>query len=308
MWSLLFRRALEAIPVLLILTLATFLAGRLAPGNPFSQDDREFPPEVMAQIESHYGLDQPIPVQFFNYLKGLLQGDMGPSLQYPGWSVQELIAQKLPLSLELGILAFLFALIAGVGTGFLANIRPDSWSDWLPSSAILLGICLPSFLLGPLLVYFFALELGWFPVAGWETWGAKVLPVITLGSFYAAYLARLSRTALREGHAADFIRTARAKGVPESRILFIHLAKNALLPVIAFSGPAAAGLLSGSFVVETIFGLPGLGSFFINATINRDYFMLQGTVLIYAVLILGFNLIADLLQLWLDPRQREEKS
>lgn len=304
MWSLIPRRLIEAIPVLLILAFVTFCASRLAPGNPFSTSDREFPPEVIAQIEAHYGLDKPLSVQFWNYLKGLFHGDMGPSLQYPGWSVQELIGQKLAISLELGLLAFLFALLLGVGIGFLSVIKPDSSLDWFPSSAILLGICLPSFLLGPLLVYFFALKLQWFPVAGWDTLGSRVLPVITLGSFYAAYLARLSRASLREGLSQDFIRTARAKGVSGARVLFLHLGKNALLPVIAFSGPAIAGLLSGSFVVETIFGIPGLGQFFVNAAFNRDYFMLQGTVLIYAVLILSFNLIADLLQLWIDPRQR----
>lgn len=307
MWSLIFRRLLEAIPVLLILAFATFCASRLAPGNPFTTSDREFPPEVMAQIEAHYGLDKPLMTQFGNYLKGLMRGDMSPSLHYPGWSVQELIAQKLPTSLELGLLAFLFALLLGVGIGFLSVIRPDSWLDWLPSSAILFGICLPSFLLGPLLVYFFALELQWFPVAGWDTFGSRVLPVVTLGSFYAAYLARLSRASLREGLSQDFIRTARAKGLPGYRVLFWHLGKNALLPVIAFSGPAIAGLLSGSFVVETIFGIPGLGQFFVNAAFNRDYFMLQGTVLVYAVMILGFNLVADLLQLWIDPRQRANR-
>ncbi len=307
MWNLIAKRLLEAVPVLFLLTLATFFASRLAPGNPFSGGDREFPAEVMRQIEAHYGLTDPIPVQFWNYLKGLLHGDMGPSLQYPGWSVQELIGQKLLISLELGILAFLFALLLGVGIGFLSCVKPDSWLDWLPSSAILLGICLPSFLLGPLLVYVFALQLHWLPVAGWDTLASRILPVITLGSFYAAYLARLSRAALRETLSQDFIRTARAKGSSRARVLFLHLGKNALMPVIAFSGPAAAGLLSGSFVVETIFNIPGLGQFFVNAAFNRDYFMLQGTVLLFAVMILLFNLIADLLQLWMDPRQRSTR-
>jgi oligopeptide transport system permease protein len=307
MWSLIARRFLEAIPVLLLLALLTFVASRMAPGNPFSSSDREFPPEVIQQIEIHYGLDKPISTQFWNYLCGLTHGDLGPSLHYPGWSVQELIGQKLWISLELGFLSFLFALVLGVGIGFLSCLKPDSWLDWVPSSTILLGICLPSFLLGPLLVYCFALKLHWFPVAGWDTIGSRILPVITLGSFYAAYLARLSRASLRETLSQDYIRTARAKGTSRIRILLIHLGKNALLPVVAFSGPAIAGLLSGSFVVETIFNIPGLGQFFVNAAFNRDYFMLQGTVLLYAVMILLFNLIADLIQLWMDPRQRPQR-
>lgn len=296
-------RMLEAIPTVWVILTVTFILIHLAPGGPFDRE-KELPSGVEEQINAYYGLDQPLPTQYARYLGNLLRGDLGPSYQHPGWTVNEIIAAKLPVSLLLGAAALLVALAIGLGAGILASLKPGSWLDLSAISLATIGICLPSFVLGPLLLLIFGIGMEWFNVAGLHTPRDLVLPAITLGMFFAAYIARLTRASLLEVHNLDYIRTAKAKGAGEGRVLLIHSLRNAMVPVASYLGPAAAGLVSGSFVVETIFGIPGLGRYFVLAAINSDYTLVMGTVLIYALLLIGFNLVADCIIAFLNPRQR----
>lgn len=307
MWiEFILRRLLQAAPVLLVVALITFLLIHAAPGGPFDEE-KSAPPEVLKQLNERYQLDQPIHLQFYDYLKNALRGDLGPSFKYPGRSVNEIIAAGFPVTLELGCYALLFALLLGVGGGVIAALRPNTWQDYGPMSLAALGICLPAYVLGPLLALLFGIWLEWLPVAGWGlTPGDKILPSVTLGSVYAAYLARLSRGGMIETLSRDFIRTARAKGLPERIIILRHAMRVGLLPVASFLGPALAGLLTGSFAVETIFQIPGLGRYFVQGAFNRDYTLILGTTLLFAALIILFNLMADLLLAWLDPKTRLE--
>lgn len=299
-------RLLQAIPVLLIVISATFLLVHSAPGGPFSAD-KAVPPEVIRALEAQYNLDQPLWQQYLSYLGDVLQGDLGPSFKYSGRTVNELIAAGLPATAELALYAMLVALVIGVSAGVLAAIRPNTMQDYLPMSAAMLGICMPSFLLGPLLVLVFGIHLEWLPVSGWgDIPGDKILPAITLGTGYAAYIARLSRGGMLEILSQDYIRTARAKGLSERLIIFKHALRGGLIPVVAFLGPAFAGLLGGSFVVETIFQIPGLGRFYVQAAFNRDYTMILGMTIFFAALITLFNLLSDMLALWLNPKLRQQ--
>ena len=231
----------------------------------------------------------------------LFQGDLGPSFKYVGWTVNELIGQSFLVSLELGLLALIIAVLLGTISGTIAAVNKNSSWDYLPMSIAMAGICMPTFVMGPLLVLFFGLYLGWFNPLGWEQWSDRVLPAFTLGIYYAAYIARLTRSGMLEILSSDYIRTARAKGLSEWRVVLVHGIKTGLLPVVAFLGPASAGLISGSFVVETIFQVPGLGRFFVMAAFNRDYTMVLGTVLFYATLIILLNLIVDIIQVIINP-------
>jgi oligopeptide transport system permease protein len=298
------RRVVEMVPVLWIIVTVVFFMVRLAPGGPFDAE-RNVSPEVLKNLNAYYHLDAPLYRQYFDYLGDLVRGDLGPSFKNASWSVNELIALGFPVSLELGFYALIIALIVGLLSGVFASLKPNSWRDYLPMSLAMTGICIPAFVLGPLLVLVFALWFGWLPVCGWEGPEYKILPSITLGAAYAAYIARLSRGGMLEVLSQDFIRTARAKGLAETRVVMRHALRGGLQPVVSFLGPAAAGLLSGSFVVETIFQVPGLGRFFVQAAFNRDYTMIMGDVLFYAVLILMLNLAVDVAQAWLDPRVRE---
>ena len=297
------RRLLEIIPALFVIVTMVFFMVRLAPGGPFDAE-RSVSPEVLSNLNAYYHLDEPLYKQYFRYLGGLLKGDLGPSFKNPSFSVNEMIAIGFPVSFELGAYALLIAIAIGLAAGLTASSKPNSLRDYVPMSLAMVGICIPSFVLGPLLALVFALWLGWLPVAGWEGPAYKVLPALTLGIAYAAYIARLSRGGMLEVLTQDFIRTARAKGVSDTGVVLRHALKGGLQPVAAFLGPAAAGLLSGSFVVETIFQVPGLGRLFVQAAFNRDYTMILGTVLFYAVLILLLNLAVDLIEVWLDPRLR----
>jgi oligopeptide transport system permease protein len=299
------RRMFEMIPVLWIILTLVFFMVRLAPGGPFDAE-RNVSPEVIENLNRYYKLDAPLFRQYLDYLGSLLRGDLGPSFKNANWSVNELIGLGFPVSLELGLYALAIALAIGLLSGVSASLKPNTLRDYLPMSISMLGICIPAFVLGPLLVLVFSLNWRWLPVSGWDGPQYKILPAITLGAAYAAYIARLSRGGMLEILAQDFIRTARAKGLTEARVVLRHALKGGLQPVVSFLGPAAAGLLSGSFVVETIFQIPGLGRFFVQAAFNRDYTMILGTVLFYAVLILSFNLIADVVQAWMDPRLRHE--
>ena len=299
------RRVLETIPVLFIIATVTFFMMRLAPGGPFDTE-KQVSKEVRARMEAHYGLDKPLFEQYLLQMKHLLQGDLGPSFKYPSRTVNEIIADAFPVSLELGVESLAVALTLGLLAGMIASYKQNSAWDHVPMALAMIGLCVPTFVMGPLLISAFALHLVWFDAAGWFLPRDRVLPALTLGAFYAAYIARLARGGLLEILNQDFIRTARAKGAGGARILLKHALRGGLLPVVSFLGPAAAGLLTGSFVVETIFGIPGLGRYFVTAAFNRDYFMVMGAVLFYAVFVIAFNLMADIALVWLNPRLRFE--
>ena len=299
------RRVFEFIPVLLVIVTLTFFMVRLAPGGPFDAE-RAVSPQTLRQLEAQYNLDAPLYQQYFNYLGNLVRGDLGPSFRKPSLTVRQWIALRLPVSIELGAYGLLVALGLGLTAGLVAALKPNSALDYTPMTLAMVGICVPNFVLGPLLVLIFAMWLGWLPVAGWETPAHRILPAITLGMMFAAYIARLTRGGMLEILAQDFIRTARAKGLSEARVVLRHGLRGGIQPVVSFLGPATAGLLTGSFVVETIFQVPGLGREFIQGAFNRDYTMIMGLVLFYATLILVLNLIVDILLAWLDPRVRYE--
>jgi oligopeptide transport system permease protein len=305
--AFIFRRIfIETIPTLLFIATLTFFLIRLAPGGPFSRD-RNVTPEIQARLEAHYGLDKPLMVQYCNYMLNAVRGNLGPSFKYPNRTVNELIAASFPVSMELGAYSFAIACTAGILLGLLSAARHNTWTDYAAMSAAMTGICIPSFVLGPLLALVFALKLGWLNVSGWQTAGDRILPSLTLSAMYVAYIARLARGATIEILSQDFIRTARAKGAGGFRIVFVHALKGGLAPVVSFAGPAMAGLITGSFVVETIFQIPGLGRFFVMSSFNRDYTMILGTVLFYATLIILFNMMVDIAHVWLDPRLRSER-
>jgi oligopeptide transport system permease protein len=299
------RRLLQVIPVLFVIITATFFMVRFVPGGPFTAE-KSIPPEIMRNLEAHYGLDQPLWRQYLGYLGSIARGDLGPSFKYANRSVNEIIAQKLPVSLELGSLSLLVALLVGLPLGVLAAVRRNSWLDYAASSIGMLGICVPTFVLGPLLVLFFAIHLGWVNASGWNDWPDRVLPCLTLGFVYAAYIMRLTRGGMLEVLNQDYIRTARAKGASETRIVLRHALRGGLLPVVSFLGPAIAGILTGSFIIETIFQIPGLGREFVNSAFNRDYTLVLGTVILYAALIVVLNLAADIAQVWLNPKLKFE--
>jgi oligopeptide transport system permease protein len=295
-------RLLQAIPVLLVVMVVTFVLIRQAPGGPFDTE-KAVSPYVLEKLNERYNLDAPVHDQFIDYLGNALKGDFGPSFKYPTRSVSEMIFTGLPVTFELAINAIIVALFIGIGAGLLASLRPNTALDYIPMSTAMVGICMPSFLLGPLLVLLFGIWLEWLPVSGWGySPGDKILPSITLGATYAAYIARLTRGGMLDVLSQDYIRTARAKGTPEYKIVFKHALRGGLLPVVSFLGPAIAGLLSGSFVVETIFQIPGLGRFYVQAAFNRDYTMIMGTTIFFSVLIIMFNLLSDILAVWLNPR------
>ena len=301
------RRILQAIPTLLVIVAAAFFLMRAAPGGPFD-DERALPPEIEANLQAAYGLDQPVTVQFARYVGGLVRGDLGPSFRMKDFTVAELIGRGLPVTLSIGAAALLLGIGLGVPLGLVAGLRQNGWADHAVMSVALVGIAVPNFVVAPVLALVFGLYLGWLPVAGWEPGSAKhlVLPVVTLALPLVAYLARLTRGSLLEVLQAPFIRTARAKGLDPGVILRRHALKPTLLPVVSFLGPAAAALLTGSLVVEQVFGLPGVGRYFVQGAINRDYTLVMGMVVFYAALILLLNLAVDLVYGWLDPRIRHD--
>ena len=308
MLKFLLSRIAQAVPVLLVVVTATFFIVHAAPGGPFSAD-KAVPPEVIEALEAQYKLDQPVWRQYISYLGDILSGDFGPSFKYPGRSVNELIMAGIPITAELAFYAMLVALGIGILSGVGAAMRPNTLQDYAPMTLAMIGICMPSFLLGPLLVLVFGIELEMVPVSGWgDIPGDKILPSITLGTGYAAYIARLSRGGMLEILSQDFIRTARAKGLSESTVIIKHALKGGLIPVIAFLRPAFAGLLAGSFVVETIFQIPGIGRFYVQAAFNRDYTLILGMTIFLSTLIIIFNLISDLISIWLNPKLRDEIS
>lgn len=300
------KRILSTIPLLLVISFAAFLLVRAAPGGPFDSERRPAAPEIERNLRAKYHLDEPLWKQYARYVGGLVQGDFGPSLKYRNHTVTDVIAQALPVSLTLGLLAFCFAQGVGIPLGVFAATRRGRWPDHLLSVGVLLGVCVPGLLIAPLLIMGFALHWRWFPVGQWETPGHAVLPTLALGLYFAARISRLMREGMAGVLQAEFITTARAKGLSETAVVFTHAFRLAVLPVVSYSGPLLADLLTGSFVVETAFKIPGLGVFFVNSMLNRDHTMTVGLVLVYAVLLLGLNLLADLTYRLLDPRVKYE--
>ena len=301
------RRIAAVIPTLLVIITASFFIVRLAPGGPFDQE-QTLSPQVRANLEAAYGLDRPIAIQYCRYLRALAHGDFGPSFKQRDFSVTELIAQGLPVSSSLGIAAIVLAILLGIPLGIAAAVWRRTSVDIGITSLVVLGIALPGFVTGPVLALVFGVYLQWWPVAGWEDGAARyfVLPVITLALPVIAYVTRLTRSSLLDAFRANFIRTARARGVGRWRVLWRHALRPALLPVVSYIGPAAAFVVTGSLVVETVFGLPGTGRYLVQGAINRDYSLVMGMVIVYGTLVLLLNLLADLVYGWLDPRVRHE--
>jgi oligopeptide transport system permease protein len=297
------RRLFGAVPTLLILATLVFFLLRLAPGGPFD-GERVFPPDVMANIESRYGLDQPLGIQYLSWLRDLARGDLRESFQYLGRPVSEIISEALPVSLGLGAWALTFALVFGTLLGALAAWKRDSWIDRAAMFLSISGVSLPSFLEASLLILVFSFWLGWFPPALWEGPSFMVLPAIALGLRPLAIFARLTRASMLETLSQDFIRTAYSKGLPERLVVFKHALKNSLLPVITTLGPISAQILTGSFVIEVIFQIPGIGKHFVQAMINRDYPLIMGLTLVFGTFLILANLVVDLLYGWIDPRIR----
>ena len=295
------KRVLGAIPTLLVLIALAFFLIKAAPGGPFDTD-RRLPPEIEANLQAAYNLDEPLYRQFGLYLGGLLKGDFGPSFQYRDYTVTELIAAGFPVSLRLGGLAMLLAFVVGVVVGTVAALKQNAFTDHAAMAVAMTGISIPNFVMAPLLVLVFAVTLKWLPAGGLGDWRNFVLPVVALALPQIAYIARLTRGSMIEVLRADFIRTARAQGLPERAVIIRHALKPALLPVISYLGPATAAIITGSVVIEQIFGVPGLGRFFVQGALNRDYTLVMGVVVFYGVLIVVFNLIVDLVYGWLDPR------
>ena len=305
------RRFAAMFVVLFCVVTITFFLTQSMPGGPFTRE-RKIPDSIRQQLETRFNLDGSLWEQYTKYLgvrrnssghfSGLLQGDLQPSLKYLDRSVGELLGNTLPISAMLGVAAFFIATTGGVWLGSLAAVRHRTPTDTGAMLAALFLISIPNFVIGPVLVLFFAIRLPWLPVGGWGSWTSLILPAITLAGPYVAYIARLMRTSMLEVLGQDFVRTARAKGLSESRVIYKHALKIALLPVVSYLGPLAANLLTGSLVIETIFNLPGAGPFFINAILNKDVFLLEGVVIVYCALLVALNLAVDVAYTFLDRR------
>jgi oligopeptide transport system permease protein len=304
MTRIILSRLFQGLLTLFVLVTITFFLVRMMPGSPYT-DEKALPKHILDQLKAYVGLDQPLPVQYLKYLKNLvLEQDLGVLLKKDGVKVSEIISQSFPVSALLGVMSIGIALIVGIPAGIVAAVKKNGALDYACLAAAMTGICLPSFVIGPLLAVFAGLGLKAINVAGWNTPTDWILPALTLGMVNAAYLARLTRGGMLDVLNQDYIRTAKAKGVPGWRIVTKHALRGGLIPAIAYVGPAFAGMISGSFVIETIFQVPGMGQHFVNATTDREYFLIQGLVLFYGFLIVGANLLSDLAQIALNPRLR----
>jgi len=296
------RRIIFIIPTLLIISFLAFLLVRIAPGSPFDKEKEPASPEIRRAIRAKYHLDEPLWKQYVRYVGGLVQGDFGPSLKYRSHTVNDIIGQALPVSLILGLLAFLFAEGIGIPLGFYTAVRRGEWGDYIGSFCALLAICIPALVIGPVLIMLFSFKWRLLPAGLFESPLHLLLPTIALGLYFAGRIARLMREGMSGVLHSEFITAARAKGLSETAILFKHAFRLAVLPVLSYSGPMLADLLTGSFVVENIFRIPGIGVFLVNSSLNRDYPMVVGLVILYAFLLLVLNLIVDFSYTLLDPR------
>ncbi|MFG6138352.1 MULTISPECIES: oligopeptide ABC transporter permease OppB [Halomonas] len=301
------KRLLQAIPTLWIVITLSFFLMHLAPGGPFD-GERQLPPEIEANLLATYHLDEPVWKQYLIYMGNLLQGDLGPSFKYKDFSVTELVAQGFPVSLELGLWAIGLALLIGLPLGVIAALKRNSTVDYLVMGAALAGVAIPNFVIAPLLALVFGVFLAWLPVGGWNDgqWQNLVLPVVALSIQQIAYIARMMRASMIEVLGSHFIRTARAKGLTEAEVIWRHALRPAMLPVVSYLGPAVAGIITGSVVIEQIFGIPGIGRYFVQAALNRDYTLVMGTVVFYGALIVLLNLLVDLTYSALDPQIRHD--
>lgn len=305
MLKFIIKRFLEALPTLFIIITISFFLMRLAPGSPFTSE-RSYPPEVMANIEAKYNLDKPLFQQYLLYLKNLAQGDFGPSFKYKDVTVNELVAHAFPVSLKLGLIAFVLAVFIGISVGTFAALRQNSRTDYVVMGFAMTGIIMPSFVFAPLLVWIFAIWLKWLPAGGWH--GGQlyymVLPVTALIIAYVAGIARITRGSMIEVLHSNFIRTAKAKGLSMPTIIFKHALRPAMLPVISYLAPAFVGIITGSMVIESVFGLPGLGQLFVNGALNRDYALVLSLTILVGTLTILFNAIVDILYAIIDPKIR----
>ncbi|MDB6129245.1 MAG: hypothetical protein JWM04_352 [Verrucomicrobiales bacterium] len=299
------KRILSLVPVLLIISFVCFFIMRISPGGPFDRE-RKLPEEVKRNIEKKYHLDQPVLKQYLLYLGGLMKGDFGPSLKYRNHSVTEIIAAGLPVSVALGLSSFLFAMGLGIPLGVYSAAKKGQALDLFSGLGAVLSLSVPALILGPLLIMWLAVKHRWFPVALWGSPMHIILPTIALGTYFAGKLTRLTREGVLQTLNSDFVRTARSKGVSNDSMLWKHVLPVSIIPVISYSGPLLADLLTGSFVVENVFQIPGLGMFMVNSSLNLDYTLVTGLVLLYGVILLGLNLVVDFLIAFMDPRIRYE--
>jgi oligopeptide transport system permease protein len=300
------RRLAFLVPLLLVISLLAFVLVRIAPGGPFDRERQLASPDIERALKAKYHLDEPVWKQYLRYLGALAKGDFGPSLKYRNHTVNDIIAQGLPVSLALGSLAFCFALGVGIPLGFYTAVRKGTWTECATSFFVLLAICTPALVLGPVLIMVLGIRWRWLPTGLWISPWHAILPTVTLGLYFSGKVARLMREGLLTTLHAGFMTTARAKGLSETAVYFKHAFPLAALPLVSYSGPLLADLLTGSFVVENIFQIPGLGVFLVNSSLSRDYPMVVGLVLLYAILLLVLNLAVDLSYTLLDPRVRSQ--
>lgn len=316
------RRILVAIPVMFAVSVATFMLVRILPGGPFDSvnGQKRMPPAVKELMENRYGLNEPYYVQYFNYLGNVLQGDLGPMLTQTGRTVNDIVAETFPVSIQLGTISMILGYSIGIPLGIIAALRHNSWIDYSATTFAVLGVSIPNLVLGPVLILIFGVKLDWFPIIRWgadppffmgflppmtfDFWHHAALPVFALGTGISAGIARLTRAGLLEVLSEDYIRTARAKGLKERAVIIIHALKNSMIPVVTLFGPLLAGLLTGSLIVEQIFAINGMGRQFVGSIGQREYFLITSLTLIYSVLLISGNIVVDIMYAWLDPRIR----
>lgn len=298
------KRLMMMVPMLILISFLAFVLVRVAPGGPFDKERKPASPDVERALKAKYHLDQPVWKQYLIYLGGLAKGDFGPSLKQRNHTVNDIIFQGLPISISIGVTAFAFALGVGIPLGFFSAIKKGQWEDWAGSFLAMICICVPALVLGPIFILVLAIKLQWFPVALLESPKHLVLPTITLGIYFAGRIARLMREGMLGVLKSEFVTAARAKGLSDLAVFWRHAFPLAVLPVVSYSGPLLADLLTGSFVVENIFQIPGIGVFMINSSLARDYTVIVGLVVVYAILLLVLNLLVDMAYAWLDPRVR----
>jgi oligopeptide transport system permease protein len=306
MFTFILKRVVSSLVTIFVIITITFLLMHTIPGGPFTRE-KVLPDDVRRNIEERYHLNDPLGKQYIDYLKNLVRGDMGPSYKFPGVTVDEMIAKSFPVSAQLGIISTAIMIIAGIAAGIISAMRQNKWQDHLAMFMATLGIAIPNFVVATLLIYVVGVKLGWLPTSRWISWKSIIMPAIALAGYSAAYIARLTRSSILEVIQQDYIRTARAKGLPERIVIYKHALKNALLPIVTYLGPLIATILTGSFVIEKIFAIPGLGQHFVSSIGNRDYTMILGTTIFYAAFLVIMNLIVDIIYGFIDPRIRINK-